>query len=105
MKLTDDEIRAIAKRIGDRLHPQRIILFGSYADGTAGDESDVDLLVVTDTDVPRYQYRAMIRRLLWPPAAPMDILIYKPEENTRWNGVPNHVVTSAMERGKVLYAA
>jgi predicted nucleotidyltransferase len=32
--------------------PQRVILFGSMARGEAGPESDVDLLVVLDDDVP-----------------------------------------------------
>ena len=31
-----------------QINPVKIILFGSYADGTAGPDSDIDLLVVTD---------------------------------------------------------
>ena len=32
------------------LNPQKIILFGSYADGTADEDSDIDLYVVTSDD-------------------------------------------------------
>ncbi|MGD0093516.1 MAG: nucleotidyltransferase domain-containing protein, partial [Planctomycetota bacterium] len=38
------EIRAFAKRVVAEFHPQRIVLFGSYARGAATADSDVDLL-------------------------------------------------------------
>jgi predicted nucleotidyltransferase len=40
------DIQALADRIAKHFNPERIILFGSYAVGTAGPDSDVDLLVV-----------------------------------------------------------
>ena len=39
-------IEEMVRRIVERFHPERIILFGSHATGRAGPESDVDLLVV-----------------------------------------------------------
>src|SRR4029079_9139232 len=39
-------IRRFARQIAERFHPQKIILFGSYAYGKPHNESDVDLLVV-----------------------------------------------------------
>src|SRR5947209_20263954 len=39
-------IRRFARQIAERFHPEKIILFGSYAYGTPHDESDVDLLVI-----------------------------------------------------------
>lgn len=39
-------IAEMVRRIVERFHPERIILFGSHARGTAGPHSDVDLLVV-----------------------------------------------------------
>ena len=39
-------IRRFARKLGERFHPVRIILFGSYAYGKPHAESDVDLLVV-----------------------------------------------------------
>ncbi|MBH0185097.1 MAG: nucleotidyltransferase domain-containing protein [Nitrospira sp.] len=36
----------MVRRIVERFHPERVILFGSHARGTAGPQSDVDLLVV-----------------------------------------------------------
>ncbi len=42
-------IRRFARRIAERFHPDKIILFGSYAYGTPHNESDVDLLVIMPT--------------------------------------------------------
>src|ERR1700691_5868160 len=42
-------IRRFARRIAERFHPDKIILFGSYAYGKPHDESDVDLLVIMRT--------------------------------------------------------
>jgi predicted nucleotidyltransferase len=45
-------IRGYAHAIAAEFHPERIILFGSYAYGTPHEESDVDLLVVMSTADP-----------------------------------------------------
>jgi uncharacterized protein len=45
-------------RIVTHFHPQRVILFGSTARGEAGEESDIDLLVVVDDDTPRDVFSA-----------------------------------------------
>jgi predicted nucleotidyltransferase len=42
-------IRRFARKIAERFHPERIILFGSYAYGQPHEESDVDLLVIMPT--------------------------------------------------------
>src|SRR5438874_3264843 len=42
-------IRRFARRIAERFHPEKIILFGSYAYGKPHKESDVDLLVIMPT--------------------------------------------------------
>src|SRR5436190_12241772 len=39
-------IRRFARKIAERFHPNKIILFGSYAYGKPHIESDVDLLVI-----------------------------------------------------------
>src|SRR5260370_18122869 len=45
-------IRRFARQIAERFHPQKIILFGSYAYGTPHEESAVDLLVIMSTRNP-----------------------------------------------------
>jgi predicted nucleotidyltransferase len=42
-------IRRFARQIAERFHPNKIILFGSYAYGQPHEESDVDLMVIMPT--------------------------------------------------------
>jgi hypothetical protein len=55
-------IRSLAEQIYVLFHPQKIILFGSYASGTPRPESDVDLLVVMDTQLSELEQAAAICR-------------------------------------------
>ena len=105
MKLTGTEVQDIASKIGETFRPLKVLLFGSYANETATDDSDLDLLVVMESSAPHYKRSAEIRNLLWPPKAPMDILVYTPEEISRWGNLPNHILSDALKNGKVLYAA
>lgn len=47
--LSIDEIKNITSKIFDEYHIEFCYLFGSYAKGTEKPESDVDLLISTDT--------------------------------------------------------
>ncbi len=46
-KTTPQLIDKMVRRLARRFKPDQITLFGSHARGTAGPDSDVDLLVVT----------------------------------------------------------
>ena len=41
-------INKITERLAQSLKPEKIILFGSYAEGRENPESDIDILAVTD---------------------------------------------------------
>jgi predicted nucleotidyltransferase len=43
-----DKIQAYAERVTERYHPKQIIVYGSYARGTATENSDIDIAVVCD---------------------------------------------------------
>src|SRR5919201_1227823 len=70
-------IRRFARQVAERFHPDKIILFGSYAYGTPHEDSDVDLLVV----MPARDQHAQAVRILWRLAAPfpLDLLVRTPE--------------------------
>src|SRR6266581_179821 len=71
-------IRRYARAIAEEFHPDRIILFGSYAYGTPNQDSDIDLLVV----MPAYNQHNQAVRILWRLAAPfpLDLIIRTPKE-------------------------
>lgn len=72
-----EEIREFADRIVREFHPDRIILFGSYADGTATEDSDVDLLVVMPHEGKSWECAATVRSAVRPPF-PVDLLVRSP---------------------------
>ena len=97
------QIAEITECIVRQLAPEKIILFGSYASGDARDDSDVDLLVVAETDLPLRDRFPTVRRLLADFPAAFDVCWKTPEEYRRWRTVVNHVVYFAEKYGKVVY--
>ncbi len=51
--ITPEQIQSVVEVLVDHFEPDKIVLFGSYADGTATEQSDIDLLVIKDTDLPK----------------------------------------------------
>lgn len=98
-----DEIEGFAQRIGREFDAERVILFGSYARGAATRDSDVDLLVVADTELPPRQRYSAVRRLVADAPASFDIIVKTPDEYARWRSVVNHIVYFADRYGKVVY--
>jgi predicted nucleotidyltransferase len=104
--IAEDEalLEAITTRIAEAIHPQKIILFGSWARSERGRHSDIDLLIIQESNLPRPQRYAQVRRLFWGMGIPMDILVYTPEEFARYQSVPGSFTHTVAHEGKVLYA-
>ena len=103
--VTDDLLREIVRRIREAGDPLKIVLFGSHARGDAGGSSDLDLLVVEESDLPGYKrspkyYRATHGVLR---GRDRDIVVWTPREITEWETVANHFITTALREGRVLY--
>ncbi len=78
--VTDESLREITQRIVNACQPERILLFGSYANGKPSHQSDLDLLVITRRDA-RTSVFARARKiyaLFLDRAFPMDILVRSP---------------------------
>lgn len=96
-------IDQIVQKIVDQVNPLQVILFGSYASGMPNIDSDVDLFVIVESNLPRHKRSAKIRLLFSPAPCPLDILVYTPQEVESCSGVVNHIVTHVMTTGKILY--
>ena len=59
--VTQNQIDEIVRIIAAECKPDKVILFGSYAVGTANESSDLDLAVVKQTDLPRQKRGREIR--------------------------------------------
>ncbi len=101
--IAQEAINTIVRTIAERFSPQKIILFGSYVSGHPTPDSDLDLFLIMDTDLPSYKRAAPVRLLFQPAPCPMDIVVYTPAEVTYWNGTVNHIVTEVMRHGIIVY--
>jgi predicted nucleotidyltransferase len=102
--VNEELLQTISTMIAEAIRPEKIILFGSWARGERGDHSDIDILVIQESDLPRPQRYAQVRRLFWGMGVPMDILVYTPEEFARYQSVPGSFTHTVAKEGKVLYA-
>ncbi len=96
------EIKDKANQIAQAYDPQRIVLFGSYAEGAPTHDSDVDLLVIMDTKKPAWNMAVEISLML-NHTFPMDIIVKTPQYIARRLRLGDFFIKDIMEKGKVLY--
>ena len=101
---TEQAIQMMVERLVQRFDPDRIILFGSQARGTAGPGSDVDLLVIMPVSGSKREKRVEMRVALHDIAMPKDILLATPEDVLRYKDVVGTIIRPALHEGRVLYA-
>lgn len=100
------KLRRAVSRIVEIADPQLVILFGSYAEGRAQEDSDLDLLVVAETD-SRVRLAVEIEEAIRPILAPLefDILVRTPQRWKLGRRTPGFVSRDADRRGVRLYEA
>ena len=101
--VTEDDIVHVATRIGVAANAERVILFGSYARGEARESSDVDLMVVAESDLPRFKRSRNLYKLFRPYPFGMDLVVYTPQEVERGKRSPLSFVSAVLRDGKTLY--
>jgi len=96
-------LEEIVRRILAVSDPEQIILFGSYARGEPGPDSDLDLLVIErGTSAPR-QGSVRLRRALRGLLIPIDVIVATPQQIRRYRNTPGLIYGPAIREGKVLY--
>ena len=101
---TLEGIRSVTRQIVHQFHPQKVILFGSYAYGQPTEDSDVDLLVVMDTDEPPLHVAAKIAATIEHPF-PLDIVVRMPAEFAAAVQRKGVFATEVATKGVTLYEA
>ena len=93
----------IVERIAIKFNPDKIILFGSYAAGNPNNDSDIDLLIIKDTDLPRHKRSFDIHKSLIGSMIPMYILVYTTKEFEQEKKEKSSFLYSAIKTSKILY--
>ncbi|NKB66938.1 MAG: nucleotidyltransferase domain-containing protein [Candidatus Latescibacteria bacterium] len=101
--IEEREIRRVAERIGLQINAEQVILFGSHARGDATQYSDVDLLVIAQSDLPRFKRSRALYRSLIPYPFGMDLVVYTPDEIEDGRRSPLSFVSTALREGQTVY--
>jgi len=103
--ISEEIIREAAGRLAGKFNPERIILFGSHARGTADDHSDVDFMVLTEAakEGNRHEIIVEMDRALRGLRIARDIAVLTPDEFEEEKEIPGTTARYALKEGKVLY--
>ena len=99
--LEKKEIDALASQIKSKFCPQKIILFGSYANGTPSKGSDLDFFIIMDTHIPVREQAFLIRRELKEPI-PIDVIVRTPRQVEERIQLGDFFIKQIMQKGIVL---
>ena len=98
------EIRDLTSQIAREFSPDRIILFGSYAYGQPGNDSDVDILVVLAFEGKPVRKAIEIRNRV-NAGLPLDLIVRTPEQLAERVAQNDWFIREILERGRTLYEA
>jgi len=95
-------IQNFVTQIANEFYPERVVLFGSYARGTASEDSDVDLLVIMPHNKRNIEQSLDITRRI-DRSFPLDLIVRKPDEIRKRLNMHDMFLTSILKEGKILY--
>ena len=101
--INENKIKQIARKMAIAANAERVILFGSYARGEATEQSDVDLLLIADSDLPRFKRSRELYKLFKPHPFSMDIVVYTPQEIENGKKTKFSFVATVLKEGKTIY--
>lgn len=103
-KQIDGLLGEIVEKIKTGSQPEKIILYGSYAYGTPDEGSDIDLLIVMETEATPFERRVAVRRIvdLRVPVAFAPIVV-TPKELADRLEMGDPFFEEIMQKGRVLY--
>lgn len=102
-RIPKQAIQEIVRQIAEKFHPQKIILFGSYARGNPRPESDVDLLIVMETSLKETKQALLIDQSLNRDLFGLDLIVHTPQKLAERIALGDSFLKEITTQGKVLY--
>jgi len=106
-KGTQNIIREIVEKIVREYQPQKVILFGSYAYGRPTQDSDIDLLIIKETNERPIDRRVAVSQIVYDPQlrVPFEPIVLTPQELDQRLRVGDQFIQEILQKGELLYAA
>jgi uncharacterized protein len=101
--ISKEKISEVVRKIASGYNPDKIILFGSYAYGNPNEDSDLDIFVIKETDLPRPQRTVQVRKMLFGSLIPIDLIVYTPKEIEESRDNHFGFVYKVLSTGKTIY--
>ncbi|MBI4726801.1 nucleotidyltransferase domain-containing protein [candidate division TA06 bacterium] len=102
----EEIIKKIAQALVKGYQPEKIILFGSYAYGEPNSQSDIDLLIIKETEQTFFKRLLDVRRLVSEirRGYPFEPLVFTPEEIEARLKLGDPIFAEIFKKGEVIYA-
>lgn len=105
-EITPQKVHAVIQKIIEVGKPRKLVLFGSYVRGDVHQNSDLDILVVTDDEIENPRKESVrIRRALRGIIMSMDIVVVPEGKLKETADLPGLIYKEALRSGKVVYEA
>ena len=101
--ISQEKINEAINRIVKNINPEKIILFGSYAQGNPSEDSDLDILIIKEMRMPRYKRSREVKKHLRGLKIPIDVIVYTRKEIKEWEETKTAFISQTIKQGKVLY--
>ena len=101
-ELLTAELDRFVRIVSAEMNPERIVVFGSFVGNEIGEWSDLDIVVVMDTDLPFLERSRLILRQVSPRVA-LDLFVYTPAEWAEIKQKRPFIRDEMAAKGKVIY--
>ena len=103
--ITEELLRKITRQIVKTFRPEKVILFGSYANGKPTIHSDIDLLVITRAMAQQsvFARHRAVSKLFPQRRFSLDVLVRTPSEVKARLSKGDRFMQEIIEGGRILY--
>ena len=102
--VTEDLLTGLVQKIVDLFHPEKVVLFGSRAWGLPRPDSDIDLFVILQSDLPPASRSAELSLACRPPGLAVDFIVKTPDEVQHRLRIGDPFLRRILEQGRTVYA-
>ena len=99
---TYSEIQKFVQELVLKFNPEKVILFGSFAYGKSSKSSDVDLLVIMNTNLRPIEQEVAIRKTIHR-KFPLDLIVFTPSQIKKREEMGDPFIKTIFQKGKILY--